>query len=103
MNDHSAPESSSADDQRLCWCGCGAAVGARSFYRPGHDSRHVGIVARQVVASEAFNTITNQLPTVALQFKAWNMAYRLHAAELKAQAREAKAEARARRTARPAR
>lgn len=75
---------------RLCYCGCGEEVGEKSFYRPGHDSRHVGIVARQVVASDAFETITTQLPTVALQFKAWNMAYRLHTT----QARQARRTAR---------
>lgn len=77
-------------DPRYCYCGCGEEVGEKSYYRPGHDSRHVGIVARQVVASDAFETITNQLPTVALQFKAWNMAYRLHTAEARKQAREAR-------------
>lgn len=102
MNETSAPTASN-ESPRTCWCGCGSVVGPRSYYRPGHDSRHVGIVARQVVASEAFNTITSQLPTVALQFKAWNMAYRLHASELKAQARQAKVESRAKRSApRPA-
>jgi len=77
-------------EPRLCYCGCGEEVGEKSFYRPGHDSRHVGIVARQVVASDAFETITSQLPTVALQFKAWNMAYRLHTT----QARQARRTAR---------
>lgn len=61
-----------------CWCGCGEVTGEKSFYRPGHDSRHVGMVARQVAALDEFNTITDQLPTKALQLKAWNMAYRLH-------------------------
>jgi hypothetical protein len=62
----------------LCWCGCGEQTGPKAYYRPGHDSRHVGQVARQVAASDEFNSITEQLPTKALQLKAWNMAYRLH-------------------------
>lgn len=64
----------------LCWCGCGASVPAKSFYRPGHDSRHVGQVAREVAESDAFHEITDHLPTKALQLKAWNMAYRIHQA-----------------------
>lgn len=83
-------DNTTPQEARLCYCGCGEEVGEKSYYRPGHDSRHVGIVARQVVASDAFETITNQLPTVALQFKAWNMAYRLHTAEARRLAREAK-------------
>ena len=78
-------------DERLCYCGCGEVVGEKSYYRPGHDSRHVGIVARQVVASDAFETITSQLPTVALQFKAWNMAYRLHTTQARQARRTRKA------------
>jgi len=79
-------------DPNLCWCGCGEQTGPKAFYRPGHDSRHVGIVARQVAESDEFNTITEQLPTKALQLKAWNMAYRLHVAASKpAKGRRAKA------------
>jgi len=74
-------------DPTLCWCGCGETTGPKAFYRPGHDSRHVGIVARQVAESDEFNTITEQLPTKALQLKAWNMAYRLHVAATKTPAR----------------
>lgn len=62
----------------FCWCGCGAVVPAKSFYRPGHDSRHVGRVAREVAESDAFEQITDHLPTKALQLKAWQMAYKLH-------------------------
>ena len=96
MTENTSPDASPAvsavpaPEPRLCYCGCGEEVGEKSFYRPGHDSRHVGIVARQVVASDAFETITTQLPTVALQFKAWNMAYRLHTT----QARQARRTAR---------
>lgn len=62
----------------LCWCGCGTPVPAKSFYRPGHDSRHVGQVAREVAESDAFGSIVDHLPTRPLQLKAWNMAYKLH-------------------------
>lgn len=65
-------------EPQKCWCGCGEDTSEKAYYRPGHDSRHVGIVAREVAASDEFNTITEQLPTKALQLKAWNMAYRLH-------------------------
>lgn len=64
--------------QGLCWCGCGSPVPAKSFYRPGHDSRHVGQVAREVAASDTFHAIVDHLPTRPLQLKAWNMAYRIH-------------------------
>lgn len=62
----------------LCRCGCGSPVPSKSFYRPGHDSRHVGQVAREVAESDAFGSIVDELPTRALQLKAWNMAYKLH-------------------------
>lgn len=72
-----------APTAHLCWCGCGSPVPTRSFYRPGHDSRHVGQVAREVAESDAFHEIVDHLPTRPLQLKAWNMAYRLHAAQQK--------------------
>lgn len=35
-----------------CNCGCGEATqSAKSLYRPGHDARHAGLVARDLVAS----------------------------------------------------
>lgn len=74
----------------FCWCGCGATVPAKSFYRPGHDSRHVGQVAREVAESDAFESITDHLPTKALQLKAWNMAYKLHVDATKRAARRPK-------------
>lgn len=80
--DHAAPLTGPlpvvSHEPTKCWCGCGESVSEKAFYRPGHDSRHVGIVARQVAELDEFNTITDQLPTKALQLKAWNMAYRLH-------------------------
>lgn len=39
-----------------CLCGCGVQVGGKSRYRPGHDARHAGNVARtlakQILAGE---------------------------------------------------
>lgn len=70
-----------------CWCGCGESTSEKAFYRPGHDSRHVGQVARQVAELDEFASITDQLPTKALQLKAWNMAYRLHVAAHKPKGR----------------
>lgn len=70
-------------EQNKCWCGCGEETSDKAYYRPGHDSRHVGIVAREVAARDEFSTITEKLPTKALQLKAWNMAFRLHVQESK--------------------
>lgn len=84
-----SPEQSEQSEQpNLCYCGCGETVATRSYYRPGHDSRHVGIVARQVAASTQWDQITRSLPTKALQLKAWNMAYRLHTQAQKQAARQ---------------
>lgn len=33
-----------------CRCGCGESVGKRAKYRPGHDARHAGQVARAAAA-----------------------------------------------------
>lgn len=53
-----------------CACGCGEATsGGR--YRPGHDARHAGILARQVVAGQqSYAVAMEQLATPALQAKA---------------------------------
>lgn len=75
---------------RLCFCGCGSEISERSYYRPGHDSRHVGIVARHIAESMEWNQIQD-LPTLALQMKAWNAAYRLHTRTVKQVAKLAKA------------
>jgi hypothetical protein len=78
-SDEGTPETTTANaTMHLCWCGCGSPVPAKSFYRPGHDSRHVGQVAREVADSDAFGSIVDHLPTRPLQLKAWNMAYKLH-------------------------
>jgi hypothetical protein len=46
-----------AKDQTFhaCYCGCGANVPSTSFYRPGHDARHAGVVGRKA-AEEILST-----------------------------------------------
>lgn len=63
---------------RLCGCGCGTVVKSRkSLYAPGHDARHAGLVAREVVATGDMSLIKSALPSVALRDKATAMATRL--------------------------
>lgn len=89
MNETTSPDRTvSETTDRQCYCGCGSPVPARSFYRPGHDSRHVGQVARKLAQSDSWDTLTSELPTKALQLRAWNMAYRLHEQAQRHAARE---------------
>lgn len=78
--------------QRECRCGCGEQVAsAKSEYRPGHDARHAGIVARDIASSSVQfferTTADSDLGSEALVRKAHAMAERLI---LKARAKEAK-------------
>lgn len=69
-----------------CFCGCGKT--ANKAYRPGHDARHAGQIARNA-ADVLLNThiedytdfienyITSQLPSFALRRKALNYFIRL--------------------------
>jgi hypothetical protein len=66
-------------DFRKCGCGCEANVSGKSMYKPGHDARHAGQVARAAFAlhadgntDEAEATFAT-LPTDALQAKARGM------------------------------
>lgn len=61
-----------------CNCGCGELVGkmGKSLYRPGHDARHAGQVARYV-AETGDDAQIQTLPTEALRTKAENMVLRL--------------------------
>ena len=34
-----------------CYCGCGENVPSKSFYRPGHDARHAGVIGREIAAN----------------------------------------------------
>lgn len=63
----------------LCGCGCGNPVkSAKSIYCPGHDARHAGLAAREALATGVVGPILN-LPTGALQAKAYAMVERLQA------------------------
>lgn len=72
-----APKST---DLRTCTCGCGENVAGKSNYRPGHDARHAGNIARAAFALRKDGQTTaeaeaqiNSLPTDALQAKARGM------------------------------
>jgi len=64
-----------------CLCGCGEATSSsRTNYRPGHDARHAGIIARLLV--EDTNGLDRdfllaKLPSQVLQAKAMGMERRL--------------------------
>lgn len=65
-----------------CLCGCGTPVPRKSNYRPGHDARHVGVVAREVASLPSRSTkkiaaLIQSLPTDALRDKATAMAVRV--------------------------
>lgn len=78
-----------------CNCGCGEATqSAKSLYRPGHDARHAGLVARDLFASstEGYERqhALEDLGSDALRAKALKIAERLTA---KAQAQADRAAA----------
>lgn len=51
-----------------CYCGCGENVPAKSFYRPGHDARHAGVIGR-LVAEDGDMAHYNDLPSERLVLK----------------------------------
>lgn len=60
-----------------CNCGCGNLVRKpKSLYAPGHDARHAGLVAREVIATGNNALLAQALPTMALQLKAAAMVAR---------------------------
>ncbi|AZS07098.1 hypothetical protein SEA_WAWA_55 [Arthrobacter phage Wawa] len=67
---------------RKCTCGCGEATSsAKTMYKPGHDARHAGNVARAIAeavlnGTEAKSSLTD-LPTANLVHKADAMSKRL--------------------------
>lgn len=63
-----------------CTCGCGEQIGPRATYRPGHDARHAGAVARAIAADpKQAKTLLLALPSPALRAKAQRAADRLTA------------------------
>lgn len=74
---------------RECGCGCGEQTSkAKVLYRPGHDARHAGAVARQLAPMMSDNSQASKdrsfellltLPSVALREKASKMAGRIAA------------------------
>ncbi|AZF97690.1 hypothetical protein SEA_CALLIEOMALLEY_54 [Arthrobacter phage CallieOMalley] len=66
---------------RQCNCGCGEATSSsKTMYKPGHDARHAGNVARAM--AEDYNDAGNEekleaLPSANLKHKARMMAARL--------------------------
>jgi hypothetical protein len=71
-------------DLPLCLCGCGDPVTNRKRnYKPGHDARHAGNVARDMAQFPGMNNeerrrvLLDALPTDGLRWKAAGMADRL--------------------------
>lgn len=81
-----------------CYCGCGAPLTGKSFYKPGHDARHAGIIGRRV-AEDGDTAHYNALPSNALVEKARNITQnaieKANKKQAAAEAREAKKAAKA--------
>lgn len=87
-----------------CYCGCGEQVPGKSFYRPGHDARHAGALARKVAADASKDVTTrtyySDLPSEKLVTKAIGIALAVREkADAKVQRETEKAEAKAKREA----
>lgn len=73
----------------ICLCGCTGHVNKGRNYRPGHDARHAGMVARQMAEFPGVSntdkraSMLDVLPTDALRWKAATMADRLLAKNAK--------------------
>lgn len=80
-----------------CYCGCEEQVPAKSFYRPGHDARHAGVLGRELAAQypdytdEQAQEVLGDLPSERLVEKAKGIADK---AIEKAKAKEAREQAR---------
>ena len=93
--EEAAQEATAGELATECKCHCGQPVGKGKNYRPGHDARHAGNIARLISQgrtegwpADQVNSLVRALPTNALQLKALAMAHRLDA---KAAAKAAKA------------
>lgn len=86
-----------------CYCGCGQSLTGKSFYKPGHDARHAGVVGR-AAAEEILNagrlSLTPEdddafadLPSDALVRKSKGIAANVLAREATKRANKAKREA----------
>ncbi|MGW9168705.1 hypothetical protein [Agromyces sp. NPDC055658] len=54
-----------------CLCGCGGTVSTKANYKPGHDARHAGTVARAIVENpKQAKALLATLPSDALRAKA---------------------------------
>jgi hypothetical protein len=67
------------DETKDCTCGCGEQVPIKSFYRPGHDARHAGVIGREIAANVATpgfdrRDLLNELPSDKLAAKAEDIA-----------------------------
>lgn len=68
---------------RRCNCGCGEATSSsKTQYKPGHDARHAGMVARAMAAAKingdtTYTPALSELPSPKLQAKAQAMAKRI--------------------------
>lgn len=71
-----------------CYCGCGENVPAKSFYRPGHDARHAGVIGRRVAETHDEEHF-NDLPSDRLVIKAKGIAAKAIEKQLAKQEREA--------------
>lgn len=61
----------------FCKCDCGEIITTKASYRPGHDARHAGIVARAIAENpKQAKTLLAALPSAALQAKATRAAER---------------------------
>lgn len=69
-------------DLPLCRCGCKSPIGRKSTYKPGHDARHAGDVARALAGTkdpQAGEIMLASLGSDALRQKATAMADRITA------------------------
>lgn len=74
-----------------CRCGCGEPIlNSARDYRPGHDARHAGLVARAIAAGGSADLL-DALPSEALKTKARAHAARLGSAPTKADRKPKKA------------